>query len=381
MACGCFERTTWSVHCIARRGCLCGLLIFILWAASPVWGGQGIETGRVTRTRAEVETLIEQVGASSPDWWDSVKLTYPNTLDMDWPLKAQGNWNNQINVGQYIWDVINPNPGRWKQGIRLVHHLMIKHKNDKAKVARCMQTLGSMFHNFSRDWPRAVFWWRMSQQYGARVDPTRLANCYWQMGCEDMTREMLVAIGYDYSRNGEVIKLWADMGQMDKALQLADMKARGGMPHIAYRTAGDACRQAGMYKKAVAYYQKAVQAPLPAKENNDFTRARQQSQEAIETIRLFELLDLSQIKDDVYTASSTAFAGVLHVEVKVTDHRIESVRVTEHREKQFHTAIEETPRQIVQKQTVKGLDAVTGATITSEAIINAAASALAGAMQ
>ena len=41
----------------------------------------------------------------------------------------------------------------------------------------------------------------------------------------------------------------------------------------------------------------------------------------------------------------------------------------------------ETPAQIVEKQVVRGVDAVTGATITSEAIINATAKALSVAMR
>jgi len=356
------------------------LIACILWMVTEA-GAATPEVGKVKRTRAEVEALIKQVGASSPDWWESVTLTYPDTLDLDWPLKASGAWNNQKNVGQYLWDVINPNPGRWQQGIRLVHFLMIRHKDDRAKVARAMGTLGAMFHNFTQDWPRAVFWWRMSAQYGAYVDPTMMANCYWRMGCEDMAQEMLVMIGADYTRNGEVIKLWADMGHMDKALQLAEAKARSGMPQIAYVAAGNACRQAGLYQEALNYFQKAVRAPLPAKENNDYTRARQQAREAIEAIKLFEMLDLSQVKDGVYSASSTAFAGPLRVEVKVADSRIQTVRVTDHKEKQFYTAIEETPQKIVLRQTVKGMDAVTGATITSEAIINATARSLADAMK
>ena len=278
-------------------GILTGVAIFAV--VSTLIGFEANVQGaeRVTRTQAEVEALIKKVGASSPQWWDSVKLTYPKTLDLNWPMKAPGKWNNQVNVGQYIWDVINPNPGRWKEGIRLVHHLMIKHQNDRAKLARAMQSLGAMFHNFTQDWPRAVFWWRMSQKYGGQVDPTRLANCYWQMGCEPMTREMLTRIGSDYTRNGAVIKLWADMGEIDKALQLAETKARTNRPQIAYLAAANACRQAGQYAKALNYYQKAVNAPQPAKKNLDLTRARQQAQEAIEAIKLYEMLDLSRVKD------------------------------------------------------------------------------------
>ncbi len=352
------------------------LLTVMIGVEAEVHGAE-----RVTRTRAEVEALIKEVGASSPQWWDSVKLTYPKTLDLNWPMKAPGRWNNQVNVGQYIWDVVNPNPGRWKEGIRLVHHLMIKHQKDRAKLARALQSLGAMYYNFTQDWPRAMFWWRLSQKFGGHVNPTRLANCYWQMGCEEMARDLLTRIGHDYTRNGEVIKLWADMGETDRALQLAEAKARTDRPQIAYFAAGNASRQAGQYVKALNYYQKAVNAPRPAKENQDLTRARQQALEAIEAIKLFEMLDLSRIKDGIYAGNSTAFNGPMRVQVTVTSARIASVKVTQHREKQFYTAIEDTPRQIVAKQTVKGLDAVTGATITSEAIINATARALARGMK
>ena len=55
------------------------------------------------------------------------------------------------------------------------------------------------------------------------------------------------------------------------------------------------------------------------------------------------------------------------------------MKVARHEDKQYFGAITETPRLIVQRQGLKGVDAVTGATITSEAIINAVAKALAGA--
>lgn len=335
--------------------------------------------GRIIRTSEQVEALIQQEGSSTPQWWDSVELKYPDTLDLNWPLKAPGKWNNQRNVGQYIWDVINPNPNRWKEGIKLVNHLMIKHKNDPAKLSRSMQSLGTMFHNFMQDWPRAVFWWRMSAKYGGRIEPTRLANCYWQMGCEKMARDILERISTDYTRNGEVIKLWANMGHLDKALQLAELKARNGQPHIAYLAAGNACRQAGRYAEAQTYYRKTVVAKLPAKKNNDYSRAVEQAKENLEAMKLFQMLDLSKIPNGSYNGQSTAFNGPMHVQVTVASGRIESVRVTQHREKQFYSALTDTPRQIIEKQNLSDIDAVTGATITSEAIITAAAKALASA--
>jgi len=336
--------------------------------------------GRVVRTRAEVEALIQRMGTTPPEWWDSARLTYPPTLDLNWPLRDAGEWDAGRNVGQYIWDVINPNPGRWKEGIKLVHHLMIRHKDDPDKLGRSMETLGHMFHNLMEDWARAAFWWRESMQYDVYVDPINLAHCYWKLGSREMAEEVLSTIPDDYTRHGALIKLWADMGEIDKALKLAERKAAGGMPTIAYLTAGDTCRLAGRYKEALAYYEKVLKAEVTAGREEDGKRDKERARASIEAIKVFDTLDVAQVPDGTYRASSIAYAGALHVEVVAKGGRIQSVHVTEHQEKQFYSALSETPKRIIEKQGVRGVDAVTGATMTSEAIINATAKALAGGM-
>ena len=55
---------------------------------------------------------------------------------------------------------------------------------------------------------------------------------------------------------------------------------------------------------------------------------------------------------------------------------ISDVKVTKHKEKQFYSSIELTTAQIIEKQGVRGVDTTSGATVTSEAIINATAKAL-----
>jgi uncharacterized protein with FMN-binding domain len=352
-----------------------GLYPCVCTAQNPPAGGP------VTRSRAEIESLIEKVGKTPPDWWESTPLTYPPTLDLNWPMRAEGPWDARKNVGQYIWDVINPNPGRWKEGIKLVNHLMIRHKGDEVKLVRSMETLGHMYHNLMQDWARAVFWWQKAEQYSGEVDLIGLAHCYWKLGSKDMAMEVLSEIGDDYTRHGVVIKLWADMGEFDKALALAQRKAADGMPTIAYLTAGDTCRLAGRYKEALAYYQKVLAATGDVGREGDVKKDRERAQASIQAIKLFDTLDVAQVADGVYAAGSIAYAGPLHVEVAVKGGRIESVRVTRHEEKQFYSALTETPSQIVKRQGVKGVDAVTGATMTSEAIINATAKALAGGMQ
>jgi uncharacterized protein with FMN-binding domain len=96
---------------------------------------------------------------------------------------------------------------------------------------------------------------------------------------------------------------------------------------------------------------------------------------------LFDTLDVNRVPDGNYAASSLGYEAQVQISVVVRNRRIESVAVTQHREKQFYSSITDTPRKIVEKQGVKGVDATSGATITSEAIINATAKALSAAMK
>lgn len=345
----------------------------------PTFGEE--KTTSSIRTRTEVEELINKEGRSSPEWWNSVEPTYPATLDLNWPLKAPGKWNARRNVGQYIWDIINPNPGKWKEGVKLVHMLMIRHKDDSAKLTRSMSTLGRMFHDLLEDWPRAAFWWRMSAARGGQYNQLGLAHCYWKLGCKEMAVEILSKYTSDWTRHGAVIKLWAEMGEFEKAIKLAEQKARSGMPDVGYLTAGDACRLAGDYERALSYYEKAASARNTTGREGDFKRNIERARANVQAIKCFDALDISRVPDGSYQASSIAYGGSLSVSVTVKGGRIESVRITRHKERQFYSAFTDTPNQIIAKQSVKGVDAVTGATITSEAIINATAKALADGMK
>lgn len=100
--------------------------------------------GREIRTRPEVDALITELGRKPPDWYEQTPLNYPQSLDLTWPAKPPEGWNNQKNVGQYIWDVINPNQNKWKEGVRLMHHLLMVNKDSPEVRTRVMNELGSM---------------------------------------------------------------------------------------------------------------------------------------------------------------------------------------------------------------------------------------------
>jgi uncharacterized protein with FMN-binding domain len=281
-------------------------------------------------------------------------------------------------MGQYIWDIINPNPRRWQSGVRLIHHLLAMHKDDDRLRERATRALGEKYFIFFQDYARAAFWWQQAGVGYGDPESVYLAECYWRLGNEAMARELL--LDPDKPRSGVIragmIKLWGDMGQLNKALKLTELYLRrGGDAHTALLMAGDACRTAGRFTDALKFYERALSTPDPgqgrAQRNIDRARAN------VEAIRLFELTDVSKTRDGAHRASAPAYEGPLTVEVAVKDGRIEKVAVAQHTEKQFYSALTDMPAQIIAKQGVKGIDATSRATITAEAIINATAKALA----
>lgn len=328
----------------------------------------------VQRTSAQIENLIDRLGHTPPDWFDSVPLDYPRTLDLSWPQPPPGPWDAQKNVGQYVWDVINPNPGKWQSGVRFMHFMLGEHKNRPDQAARAMNSLGQMYFGLLQDYARAAFWFRLA---GAERNPSpagvKLAECYWKLGNKQMAIGLLGKLPTYYP----TIKLLADMGETQQALRIAEAGARGGQPDLAYLYAGDACRVANRYSQALEYYGKVLDVPAVGKQAERIERNKTRARANIEGIKIFDTLDLSQVAEGTYRAESPGYAGQVEVEVVVAGGRIESVKVTKHKEKQFYSSITDTTAKIIEKQGVKGVDTTSGATITAEAIINGTAKALA----
>lgn len=336
------------------------------------------------RSRAEIENLIEEMGRMPPDWWDTTPLNYPKTLDLTWPEKPTGEWNAQKNVGQYLWDVIQPNEHKWREGIRLVHFLLEQHQGDRDKLGRDMFSLGRLYYLLLQDYARAAFWWRKAgvEQGPNRPESVFLADCYWRLGSKPMALEYLNRM----SRGAipiTAIKQLADMGETRMAVQIAEAAARGGLADLAYLYAGDAYRIAGQYEQAVGYYDQVLKIEPRGTEGqvNRIKRAQTRARMNIAAIRVFDQLDLTSIPDGSYRGAAPAYGGELQVEVTVQGGRLRDVHVVRHEEKQYYAALTETPRKIIQKQGLQGVDATTGATITSEAIINATARAIGSALE
>lgn len=335
-------------------------------------------TAQVKSSRAELDALIDREGKTAPAWFKDTPLNFPQTLDLSWPEgPPPGGWNNQKNVGQYNWDIINPNESKWRGGVKLMHHLLTLHKDDEEKRTRAMNELGREYFVLLEDYPRAAFWWRKAGVDKSRDFPNstvHLAECYHRLGNKQMALELLKKAPATFNN----IKLYAELGDLPTALKLADSYARGGSPHLSYLTAGDACRSAAKFPQAVTYYEKAIAAPLPANKGRAEGTIKR-AQASLEAVQLFELAGPSKVPDGSYEAESLGYEAMVRTQVVVRSGKIEGVKVTQHREKQYYSSLSDTTAKIISKNGVKGVDATSGATITSEAIINATAKALSAA--
>ena len=325
------------------------------------------------KSREEVQALITKIGSTPPEWFKDTPLRYPPTLDLSWPPDPKGPWDPSKNVGQFIWTSINENEGRWKEGIRFLHHLLVVNQKNPEVVKKTMRALGQMYHDLHQDWPRAAFWW----QKAGETDKIELAHCYYKLGSKSMAVEILNEWPADYTRHCSVARLWSEIGEPDKALKLALDRA-DDTPDVGYLAAGDICRSAGRSKEALAYYEKALKA---TRGGVDLKQTRDRAQASITAIQLVDTLDIAKVPDGAYTNSSIGFTGPVQVEVRVSKGKISNVKVLRHEEKQFYSSITDTCRQMILKQGAKGVDATSGATITSEAILNAGLKALAKAQQ
>lgn len=333
------------------------------------------ETKPAVRSKAQADALIAEAGKASPEWWDSVELKYPDTLDLTWADGPKGEgWQPQKRMGAYMVSVISPNPGKWREGIKLLHHILSVNKDNATAQKRAINALGNAYYNYERDYARAAFWLGKGDQFG-RV---KLISCYWKLGAKSTAESMLRKVGADTTRDSDVVRLWSEMGDLKTALAVAEKKAESNWADAAYLAAGDACRQHGKYDEALKYYQKALAVKQGGR---DIKRNQERARAAAETVQVFDRLDLSKVADGSYSGSAQGYRGAVQVEVVVKSGRIESCKVTKHGEDMCYNAPTVVPQQIVEKQGVKDVDAVTSATISSTAIINATAKALAQGMK
>jgi uncharacterized protein with FMN-binding domain len=166
------------------------------------------------------------------------------------------------------------------------------------------------------------------------------------------------------------------MGEIDAALQVTQAYSKSNVSNQAFLLCGDALRRAGRTDEAIQYYQRVGDSTrFRDKEYEDRFKGR--ARDSIEATRIYDQLDVSKVADGTFRANAIGYAGRMDIEVRVRAGRVQSVKVTSHKEKRHYGALTDIPDTIIGRQSIKGIDATSGATVTSQAIVNATAKALA----
>lgn len=332
------------------------------------------------RTPAELAAVINSVGSSKPKWWEEVRLDFPKTLDLSGARKTKG---PRHNLGSYRWSVLNQDPAKWRPAVKLFHHVVEVRKDDAERQAQAMAMLASAYRDYFNDWARAAYWWRRSlkaQRVASLGSLVGLAQCYAKLGSTSSAVALLKKFSLHTRSHPSSMKLWGELGETRLVLRQAVQRAKQGRADEGYLLAGSACRFAGDYDGAVEYYGKVL---AVSKGSRRLVRNKQRAQACAEGAKALQRLDLGRVPDGAYRGSSRGFKSEVQVEVTVKDKRIESVKVIRENESPWFRdrAMRDVPPLIVARQGAKGVDAVTGATMTSDAILNATAKALAGGMK
>jgi len=254
-------------------------------------------------------------------------------------------------------------------------------KADPQRAADAWELLARSYLRLLKDYPRAAFWYRklIATTRRPRFDwVVSLAECYWRLGSRAMAVGLIDKYRLErYGGTPQLVKLWAEMGEFNKAIAAAEAMAHAGRPDAAYLAAGDVCRRAGKLDAALRYYRKV----LALDDARRFARCKEAARSAMEAVKVQQALLRGRLADGSYTGRATGYRGPVQVRVVVRGGRIASVDVVSHREDMPFTSITDVPRSIVARGGFDGVDTITGATVTSEAIISAAARAVAKAVK
>ncbi|MBS3764457.1 MAG: FMN-binding protein [Planctomycetes bacterium] len=81
-------------------------------------------------------------------------------------------------------------------------------------------------------------------------------------------------------------------------------------------------------------------------------------------------------RDGQYVGVARGYGGPIRVKVSINVGQIKRIEIVEQSESMTQGALEKIPRRIVEKQTVQNIDTVTGASLTSKAVLKAVERAL-----
>jgi len=221
----------------------------------------------------------------------------------------------------------------------------------------------------------SVAWW-----VGVMILPFALAVLLFVADSVTLADEVELVSGIRVQEKYEAVRLALEKGEADHAQALLDSAAAStGKPFPEnYWELGQSLEKARLWEAALYCYDKVLNQPLPSGHPN-VRRARQAMVRLVQ-----QAVDVSRVRNGDHEASCRGFIGPVSVRVAVRNGRLTACQIVgDYREsRDWHPqrpnvkARDVIPPKIVEKQGLAGVDAVTGATISSHVIIAAAGRAL-----
>ena len=173
---------------------------------------QNVNSSSQGKSKKEIVALIDKAGTKLPEWWDSVPLSYPKTLDLTWKETVKG-WKPDHKIGVYV-RVAKNQPNKWKPAIRILHKSVEVNKGDSRAMKQSLYWLGYFYSVLLEDHARGAYW---SQKGG---DAFILSKAYYKLGSQDMARRLLAKFPKDTTWNGALVRMWSEIGELKTAIEI-----------------------------------------------------------------------------------------------------------------------------------------------------------------
>ncbi len=343
-----------------------------------------VEPAREKRSKAEVLKRVAAAGETRPGWWGSVPLKYPDTLDLAATKHARERDPNRSLFRHLLQRSKQGRRGR-RECIKLLHKAL---KAQQRADSRWLATTLWLARTYLKEqqWAHAAHRGEkaLARGIGGRHTGTCLARSYLELGNRAMAVDALKRCGMDRGLTSRsIIRLWHELGHAALAHTLADRmiaeKRLDIMRYVGHTCKADLYRMEGKLDEAAGEYQKVL--ALPASANHHALDFKKVARSALAVMKAVKALAGARLSDGAFTGSAQGYLGPIEVAVTVRGGKVTSVRVLRGKDvpEFYRLAKEQMPSRIVAAGGVRGVDAVTSATISANGILSAVADALAKA--
>ena len=327
------------------------------WLSEKTEPNPGIKTGSLVSLMS-TEPFQFSAGlnlSSNPEWWNevSVRKQFPKTMDFP----------SQIDFVQTAY----AEKGRHREAIILFSDIAERaHSAENLAFLRAYYEMAYGYRVYLKDHARALYWYGQCRFDPVSRDPKLFENqlkadlglLQSLVGLEKSMRSLYMirllarTLLFEPTPLGNQIlpEVFLEIGHLCRDLELVPQA----------QTAFEACLKAGrMLPKDVAPH---VKAPCSA---------------AKAALRVLsgESLDFRQIPSGTYSASAFGYNSLIVVEMVFDDKKCQAFSIPFNGDKRPLDVGDIIPVSVVENQTLE-LDGITGATVTSRAILSAATEAL-----